>query len=89
MNIKKLDFKHASGPPNDGVYEAIVGDHRYQIANASDINEPANYQIFLSFADSNYEGEIRVGQRMLFDYLDDAKEFAQNDFDQRMNRYFV
>lgn len=87
--IKRLEFKRVSGPPKDPVYEAVVGDHRYQIANVSDEDKPLDYRIFLSFTDSEYEGEIQIGRSIRFDFLDVAKEYAQNDFDQRINKYFV
>ena len=90
MNIKKLQWSVSKDyDRTDPVYEAIVGDHCYQIFNASEIDEPAEYNIYLSMVQSDYEGEITIGQNMSFNHLDDAKEFAQNDFDQRMNQYFV
>ena len=89
MNIKKLQWSVSNDyDRTDPVYEAIVGDHRYQIFNASEIDEPSEYSIYLSMVQSNYDGEVEVGEDY-YDTLEKAKEAAQKDFDKRMKKYFV
>jgi hypothetical protein len=89
MNIKKLQWVVSNDyVRTDPVYEAIVGDHRYQIFNRSEIDEPSEHSIYLSMVQSNYDGEVEIGEDY-YSTLEEAKEAAQKDFDQRMKQYFV
>lgn len=89
MNIKKLQWSVSNDyDRTDPVYEAIVGDHRYQIFNASEIDEPSEYNIYLSMVESNYDGEVKICKGY-YKTLEKAKKIAQKDFDKRMKKYFV